>query len=387
MERKFFLCLALAGSTLWPRADVRAWSRAPDPALTPGPSTVTLPPTPTQPPPIRLSRRFDPRTSQAATAISQFRKVHTDAAIDASWLIPPTDPYRVGPGDQMEIELMEFPETHQTCMVLPDGTLFFHILAGLKVTGMTLEDIKAAMEKALAVDYRNPQVSIILRAATNRKIWVLGRCKRPGVYTLEGPTTVLEALSRAGGFEVARSAGDSEEIVDLPHAFLVRDGRFVPINFTRLVREGDTSQNIYLQNNDSIFLPSAAGARAYVMGAVAAPRVVDFRDQLTLSAALANAGGFAPNAYPQHVVIIRDSLANPRVAVVNFNEIMHGKATDVLLEPKDIVWVPNSPFTRLDQYYHLIVNTFVRTVAANEGIRAAAPGKQSTGVNVSIGVQ
>ncbi len=189
---------------------------------------------------------------------------------------------------------MEFPDTHQACMVLPDGTLFFHILEGMKVTGMTLAEIKTAMEERLAVDYRNPQVSIILRTATNRKIWVLGRCKKPGVYTLDGPTTVLEAISRAGGFDVARSLGDSEEIVDLPHAFLVRNGRFVPINFTKLVREGDTSQNIYLQNNDSIFLPSAAGARAYVMGAVVEPRVVDFRDQLTLSAALANAGGFLP---------------------------------------------------------------------------------------------
>ncbi len=65
---------------------------------------------------------------------------------------------------------------------------------------------------------------------------------------------------------------------------------------------------------------------------------------------------------------------------------MHGKASDILLEPKDIVWVPNSPFTRLDDYFHLIVNTFVRSVAANEGIRAAAPNQQSLGVNLGIDV-
>ena len=154
---------------------------------------------------------------------------------------------------------MEFPETRQDCMVLPDGTLFFHILDGMKVTGLTLDEIKTAMEQELSTNYRSPQVSIILRNATNRKVWMLGRCKKPGVYTLDGPMTVLEAISLAGGFEVARSLGDSEEIVDLPHAFLLREGRFVPINFTKLVREGDTSQNIYLKNNDSIFLPSAAG--------------------------------------------------------------------------------------------------------------------------------
>ena len=379
MARPLLLSLAWFAAACWPVAGLRAGGFNPllaSSAQTPAPPAAVAF--------TRPSHRFDPRAARGGAEINSFRQVHTDAGIDPSWLVPPTEPYRVGPGDQLEIELLEFPETRQACPVLPDGTVFFHILDGLKVSGLTLDEIKAAMENGLAVNYRNPRVSIIVRAATNRKVWIMGRCKKPGVYTLDGPTTVLEAISLAGGFDVARSLGDSEEIVDLPHAFLVREGRFVPINFTKLVREGDTSQNIYLKNNDSIFLPSAAGARAYVMGAVMDPRVVDFRDQLTLSAAIANAGGLTPHSYPQHVVIIRDSLTNPRAAVVNFNEIMHGKVTDVVLQAKDIVWVPNSPFTRLDDFYHLIVNTFVRTVAANEGLRAGAPGQQSLGVNIGI---
>jgi polysaccharide export outer membrane protein len=332
-----------------------------------------------------LPKSFDPRTELPAANISEFKKVRTDRSIPPEWLKPPTDPYVVGPGDQLEIELMEFPETRQVCMVLPDGRLFFHILEGLKVTGLNLDQIKNQLQKALAANYHDPEISIILRVATNRKIWMLGRCKQPGVYPLEGPTTVLEAIARAGGFDIARSLGDTEEIVDLAHAFLVRNGRFVPIDFTKLVREGDTTQNIYLQNNDSIFLPSASGARTYVMGAVNNPLVVDFRDTLSLSAALANAGGLAPGAYPQRVVIIRDSLTNPRVAVVNFSEIMHGKARDIALEPKDIVWVPNSPFQRVAGYLGLIVNTFARTVAADQGIRIAAPNQQPVGVNISVG--
>jgi polysaccharide export outer membrane protein len=335
--------------------------------------------------PVPLPQRFDPRNDPQKENVSEFKKIRLDRSIPAAWLKPPTDPYLVGPGDQLEIELMEFPETREVCMVLPDGRLFFHILDGLKVTGLNLDQVKTQIQDALAKNYHNPEISIIVRLATNRRIWLMGRCKQPGVYPLEAPTTVLEAIAMAGGFDIARSLGDTEEIVDLAHAFLVRDGRFVPIDFTKLVREGDTSQNIYLQNNDSIFLPSASGARTYVMGAVNTPLVVDFRDHLTLSAALANAGGLAPGSYPQHVVIIRDSLTNPRVAVVNFNEIMHGKATDIALEPRDIVWVPNSPFQRLGTYLGLIVNTFARTVAANEGIRIAAPNQLPVGVNVSVG--
>lgn len=338
----------------------------------------------------KKAARFDPRATQAQTAAlaaasPTFRRVRTGGTILPEWLRPPTDPYRLGAGDRLEIEMMEFPETRQMCMVLPDGTLYFHTLSGLKVNGLSLEELRPAMEKALAQDYRNPRVSIILRAATNRKIWIMGRCKRPGVYPLEGPTTVLEALGRAGGFEVARSLGDSEEIVDLQHSFLIRNGQFVPIDFNRLVREGDAGENIYLQDNDYIYLPAGSGARAYVLGAVNQPRVVDFREHMTLSAAISNAGGFARGAYPQRVMLVRDSLTNPQVAVINMKDIAQGKATDVALEPKDIIWVPNSPFERLEGYLGQVVSTFARTIAVNEGARVATPSAQPVGVNLNIG--
>ena len=234
---------------------------------------------------------FDPRKTQAqaqalAAAEPLFTRVHTGDGIPQSWLVPPTDPYRVGAGDRLELELMEFPETLQNCMILPDGTLLFHTCPAIKVDGMTVPEVKAAIEKALSVDYRAPQVSIIVREASSRRVWIMGRCKEPGVYTLDGPTTILEAIGRAGGFEVARSLGDTEDLVDLQHSFLIRNGRLVPIDFDRLIRLGDTSENIYLQNNDYVYLPSGSGARAYVLGAVMRPRVVDFREHMTLSEAI-----------------------------------------------------------------------------------------------------
>lgn len=333
--------------------------------------------------------RFDPRKTDAqanalAAANPVFNRMKTGGEIPREWLSPPPDAYRLGPGDRLEIELMEFPETRQMCMVLPDGTLFFHTLSAVKAGGLTTVELKAAMESALARDYKNARISIIMREATNRKVWVMGRCKHPGVYPLEGPTTLLEALGRAGGFEVARSLGDTEEIVDLQHSFLVRGGKFVPIDFNRLVREGDTGENIYLKDNDYIYLPAGSGARAYVLGAVNQPRVVDFREHMTITAAISNAGGFAHGAYPQHVMLVRDSLTNPQVAVVNVSDIVHGKAIDVALEPKDIVWVPNSPYERLEGYLGLVISTFARTVAANEGARIATPSAQPVGLNLGI---
>jgi len=80
---------------------------------------------------------------------------------------------------------------------------------------------------------------------------------------------------------------------------------------------------------------------------------------------------------------VRGSLAEPQIAVVDCNAIMKGRAPDVRLEPGDIIFVPNSPYTTIKRYVNLIVNTFVTTIAANEGIRA---GGQNVGVNVTVPV-
>jgi len=65
--------------------------------------------------------------------------------------------------------------------------------------------------------------------------------------------------------------------------------------------------------------------------------------------------------------------------MVDANAVFKGRAPDVRLEPGDIVYVPNSPFTTFKRYFNIIANSFVTTVAANEGLRAA-------GQNVSVGV-
>jgi hypothetical protein len=95
-------------------------------------------------------------------------------------------------------------------------------------------------------------------------------------------------------------------------------------------------------------------------------------------------GPFAPDANLSHVAIVRGSLATPQVAIVDYNAIIKGKVRDVRLEPGDIVYVPNSPYTTLKRYFNIIMNTFAATAAANEGIRVAG-GTYSVGVSVPVG--
>jgi hypothetical protein len=74
------------------------------------------------------------------------------------------------------------------------------------------------------------------------------------------------------------------------------------------------------------------------------------------------------------------------MAVVDYDDIVKGRAPDVRLEPGDIIFVPNSPYTTLKRYLNMVLNTFVTTIAANEGIRAGG-GEVNVGVSVPVGTK
>jgi polysaccharide export outer membrane protein len=143
------------------------------------------------------------------------------------------------------------------------------------------------------------------------------------------------------------------------------------------------SQNIYLQPDDLVFLPSSLNRDIYVLGAVRTPKAVA-RQQGTLLAAIADAGGPIKNAQLSQVAIVRGSMDNPKISIVDYGDIAKGKAPDVLLEPHDIIYVPFSPYRFLTKYLDLIMLTFVRAVAINEGARAAEPNSAPAGVNIGI---
>ena len=324
-----------------------------------------------------MGRSFNPHAKQEAktpgSKEASFQKVALGASLPARSLQPSREAYRLGVSDTVEIEQLGVPNTRQECRVMPDGLLYYHTVPGLKVTGVSLPDLKVRLESALREYY------------SSQRVWVLGRVNTPGLYPLTGPTSILEAIARAGGLFTSRFSGTTEELADLQHSFVVRNGEFLPVDFVKLLRHGDLSQNVYLKNGDYVYLPSALNSEVYVLGAVRMPKSVGFQDQVTLISAIADAKGLLPNAYPQRAVILRGSLVEPTVATVNLNRIMMGKDPDIALEPRDIVWIPNSPWDRVETYTKMILNTFTRTVAANEGAHAVSSKTGAVQANIPIG--
>ncbi len=323
------------------------------------------------------------------------------AALDPALLQRPVLEYKLGPGDLLLVEIVGDLTTRSRTVVGPDGKIYFNVLPGIDVWGMTLTQARERIVQEMQKFIREPQpISLTLLGAESQRIWVLGRLNKPGVYRLGGPMTLLEAISEAGGPSPASAFatmsgsmglggsarnGATDEAADLGRSFVIRQGRMLPVDFQKLLREGDMSQNIFLQPDDFVYLPSGRVGNVHVLGAVVTPRAVDYTSQMSLAQSVAQAGGTLRDAYPTHVAIVRGSLNQPQVAVVDFNAIMRGQAPDIMLQPQDIVYVPHSPYRVLTRYVDLILDTFVRTVGVNEGARAVSDRNVPVGINVPLG--
>lgn len=325
--------------------------------------------------------RFDPRaTGTFSNAVAGLVPAQP---LDAALLAAPQEHFRLGPGDELQIEVIDQLATRSDVTVGPDGKIYFYLLPGIDVWGMTLAETKRALEKDLEKYIAGPQVAISLRAVGSKQIWVLGAVAHPGVYSAPAPMTLLEAMALAGGTRNAVAGTTTVDMADLRHAFVVRNGNALPVDFQRLLEQGDMSQNIYLQSGDFVYVPSGAAREIYLFGAVRMPRAIALSETPTLVAAITAGGGPLRDAYLSQVAIVRGSLTHPEMAVVNYRDILEGRAGDIPLEPRDIIFVPNSPYRFLRNYVDAVINTFVFSAAANEG--AAAFGGTPAGVGVSVG--
>jgi len=316
-------------------------------------------------------------------ADQSFTTVETTNRVPVAWLTAPTNFFKLGPGDIVDIEVIGNNASKVTTSVGPDGKIYYSLLPGLFVWGLTLTEAKDAFEKSLSKYFRDSQeVSLNLRTVGSKRVWILGNVPKPGIYPLGVPLTLLEAISSAGGAMTIHTP--AVDAVDLQNSFVMRDGQLLPVDFHRLLRNGDLSQNIYLQPDDFIYIRSLPSADVYVLGAVGGPTTVPFSENLSVAAVIAYAGGTIKYGQATQVAVVRGLLSEPKIAIVNYREIRTGKALDVLLQPGDIVYVPFSPFMKLGQLVEQLTKDFVSSVAVNAGTHAVEPNAGA--VVPSIGI-
>ena len=268
-----------------------------------------------------------------------FEKVEINRTLDSGLLQAPGSAYRVGPGDELDIEVAELETSRAKTKVMPDGMLYYDVAKGLNVQGKTIREISTLLSKSLENDYVNPVVSVNVSKADSQRFWMLGQVQKPGTYPITKPTTLIAALSGGGGL-LSNTEGtevNNPDAADLERSILIRDGALIPVNFESLIRQGDMTQNVYVQGGDYIFVPSLTTRSFYVLGAVIKPGPVFFERDATVLSAVSAAGGPRPDVIVNKALILRGGTLHPEVAVVNIKAIMKGEEPDLKLPRGDIV--------------------------------------------------
>lgn len=163
----------------------------------------------------------------------------------------PMQEYRVGVGDILEIVTWKEPDFSRTeILVRLDGKISFPLITDIVAAGKTPTELKDAIEKRLKDYVTSPNVTVTIRNAASQRFYILGEVVHTGEYPLTKDLTVLQAFTLAGGFTEWAS---KNEII-----LYRRDGnkeQVFRINYKKILKDQDFSQNISIKANDTILVP------------------------------------------------------------------------------------------------------------------------------------
>lgn len=158
--------------------------------------------------------------------------------------------YIVGESDVLHVNVWKEPEVSQTVVVRTDGNISLPLINEVKVSGMTPLQIQNMIADKLKGFLNNPQVTVTVNEIRSKRAFITGEITRPGGYSLNAQTTVLQLIAQAGGFTpFARRDG----IVVLR----TQDGKQVRLKFRykEVIQGKKTEQNIALQPGDTVVVP------------------------------------------------------------------------------------------------------------------------------------
>jgi polysaccharide export outer membrane protein len=263
--------------------------------------------------------------------------------------------YLLGPGDILDVRIFGQPDLNSTAEIDSDGNIsslpFLEnpIPAKCRTEKEVQKDIAAAYGKYL----KKPQISVRITQRNSRQpATVFGAVRQPTRIQMQRKVRLNELMAASGGFterasgtiqilhtEPVMCPGPGEEAEAAPI-----DGTKIPLSLVRIadLRAGKLEANPIIRPGDYILVTEAEPV--YITGSVVAPQGVFIRDQLTLGRALAMVGGARKEAKMSDIRIYRQKPGSPEQDTihVDYSAIKKKEKPDVVLEPYDIIEVPEA---------------------------------------------
>jgi protein involved in polysaccharide export with SLBB domain/capsular polysaccharide biosynthesis protein len=283
--------------------------------------------------------------------------------------------FTLGPSDVLSFSLFDHPElTRAEIPIGPDGRVNYLEATNVMAAGLTVDELRARMDEELGQYRRAPHTLIMPVAYHSKKYYMLGKVTTKGMYTLDRPITVLEAIARAHGLESALIDRNLVSLTDFQHSFLARGGRRFPLDFERLFGQGDLSQNIAIEPGDYVYFAPGDVSQVYVVGEIRLPGPVTYTPDMTIINAVAARGGFTERAYRARVVVVRGSLSNPDAIAVDTHAILDAREPNFKLHPRDIIYVNSRPFIKVEEALDLAATAFIQSVVTSVvGVHVVKP--------------
>lgn len=213
--------------------------------------------------------------------------------------------YRLGPGDEVIIDIWGTSQNTIRQQISPDGTINIEKIGPVNLSGMTVSEANEYLKRVLGKTYSGLdapdgtlEIRLTLGNARTIQINVMGEVVQPGTYALSSFSTVFHALYRAGGVN---------QIGSLRNVQVTRNGKTVAkVDVYDFIMKGKTQDDIRLQEGDVIIVP-AYEALVQISGNVKRPMKFEMKKNETLATLINYAGGFSADAYTRSLRVVRQN--------------------------------------------------------------------------------
>jgi polysaccharide export outer membrane protein len=261
--------------------------------------------------------------------------------------------YMLGPDDVIELLVADSEEfADRSFRIDGSGEIVLPLIGTVSVAGKTLKQVEHDIKESLKRYVKTPDVVVTVKDFHSQPVSVIGAVKTPGVHQLRGRRTLADVLATAGG--LTDDAGRVVRITrrlqcpgsSLPAAPSDGGGSYqaAEVSLKEVLGADPVAQSIVICPHDTIAVPRAE--IVYVVGQVvrAGGFPLNERSNITVLQAIALAGGLSSMASPKNARILRAGKPDTdRTEIpVNLAKVMEGKAPDVLLQPEDMLFVPNN---------------------------------------------
>jgi len=262
------------------------------------------------------------------------------------------DRYRIGPDDVIEIRVFNRPQiSRDSVRVDARGMIRMPLIEeDIQAACLTEGELSLKLQKLYSEYLVTPQIDVFVKEFNSNPVSLVGAVGKPGRFQLQRKIRLMELLTLAGGptpsagryVQIFRSderlkcggGGDQQSADDVTKAIIA-----IELN---QVLKGSDPANPFLQPGDIVNVPE--GDQIFVVGNVVKPSAIPLRDPITISNAVALAGGYLDDSQTDKVRIIRQvpGVTAKKELIVNLEAINRRGANDVTLEAGDIVEIPVS---------------------------------------------